>query len=91
MNTLKITKVNNGYILEGWVILEDGVEEERSWVLEEEDDELKVHGALLYFIMDYFGFAGSKHDAERIRIVREKNGVLYWQGRTFVEKKGNGK
>ena len=92
MNTLKITKVDNGYFFEGSVIMEDGVEEKISWVIEDSDeDELKAPETLLYDIMDYFGFAGSKHDAERIQIVREKNGVLYWQGRTFVEKKGNGK
>ena len=68
---LKITRVNNGYTLTGTF----GDEEEPSIdVIEEDDmDELAAGEKLLWSVMDYFNFSGSKHDPERIRVIREKN------------------
>lgn len=66
---LLIERVHNGYLITADLNTED----ERRIVLEENtDDELKAHEQLLYEIMDFFGFVGSKHDKERIRINREK-------------------
>lgn len=62
---LVITSVNNGYIIEP-------CEEPISVIQENEKDELKAHEELLYTVMEYFNFQGSKHDAERLKIVREK-------------------
>ncbi len=43
------------------------------WIIEDdEEDELKSHERLLNEVMDYFVFGGSKHDTERLRIIREK-------------------
>ena len=66
---LTITRVDNGYLLEGpsesdmpmKVVIEDSRE-----------DELKSHEFLLWDVMEYFNFGGSKHDAQRIKIIREK-------------------
>ena len=68
---LKITSVNNGYTLEGTF----GMDEEKSIDVIEEDemDELVAGENLLWAVMDYFNFGGSKHDKERIRIIREKH------------------
>ena len=68
---LKITKVNNGYTLEGTF----GNDEEPSVDVIEEDevDELVSGEGLLWSVMDYFNFGGSKHDKERIRVIRETN------------------
>jgi len=61
---LSITRCDNGYILTGQdfnTVIEDGV------------DELLSHESLLWRVMEYFDFSGSKHDKERIRITREKH------------------
>lgn len=78
---VKIKKVNNGYILYNSDGTEDVVEED-------ERDELKVHEALLWKVMEAFNFQGSKHDPERLRVVREKpNGEVSLCGRRKVRAK----
>jgi len=67
---MTITRVSNGYKItyppnhKGTLITEI--------VIQETEDELKIHEELLWMIMEYFDFSGSKHDIERIRIIREK-------------------
>lgn len=64
---LQITSVDNGYRLRG--------SDESDTVIQENDkDVLSHHEQLLWAVMDYFNFQGSKHDPERLRIVREKGG-----------------
>lgn len=70
--TLKITRGDNGYRL-NWV---DYDEEGRKiqceeYVQDDEQDELRAIESLLWWIINHYGFYGSKHDPERIRIVRE--------------------
>lgn len=77
MWSIKITRVDNGYILE-WE--EDSSEPgetiyHKHVIQEDESDELFHHEGLLWQIMEYFSFGGSKHDPERIRIVRETRKV----------------
>jgi len=68
--TLSITKADNGYVLKG----KSDFGAPMTLVIEEDDkDELKASEALLWEIMEYFSFGGSKHDRERIRITREKH------------------
>lgn len=67
---LRITRVENGYHL--WAPKEDEEEIDREWVLEETEDDLSVHEKLLWEVMEFFNFQGSKHDKERIRVTREK-------------------
>jgi len=62
--SLCITRTDNGYYLTG--------SDEIQTVLQETEDSLSVHEQLLWEVMDYFDFRGSKHDPERIRITREK-------------------
>ncbi len=65
---LTIWREMNCYILEGMV--DDSI---RKWSIEDDEaDELKSHEVLLYEVMNYFGFSGSKHDEERIKPTREK-------------------
>jgi len=64
--SLKIIRVSNGYLLEH----SDG---EKVVVEESLDDNLRDHEQLLFEIRDYFNFQGSKHDMERIQIVRQSN------------------
>jgi len=62
---LLITRVENGYYIKA--------PNEQPYVIQEnEKDELKDHEELLWYIMEYFNFGGSKHDLERLRIIREK-------------------
>jgi hypothetical protein len=74
MSKLAIERTDNGYL----IVFEDTYVDEdqtyiRSEVIQDDDvDELKSGEALLWWIMDWFEFGGSKHDAERIRIVRVK-------------------
>jgi hypothetical protein len=63
-----ITRALNGYIIDG---MSDVGVPYTEVIEDEEMDELKSHEKLLWFIMDYFNFQGSKHDPERIRITRE--------------------
>ncbi len=68
--SLTITRALNGYVLEG---TSDNSGLPCTEVIEDEDkDELKSHEALLWFIMDYFSFQGSKHALERLRVTRER-------------------
>ena len=62
---LKITRVSNGFFLEG----NDG-----NWLIQDTDDPLKSTEELLWDVTEYFLLGGYKHDKERIRIVREKRG-----------------
>lgn len=62
---LKIIRLDNGYILIGSGGMREVVEDN-------ERDELESHYNLLWKVMDHFNFGGSKHDPERIRIIRKK-------------------
>ena len=76
--SLTITRASNGYILSWDEEIETTDEnhpcvETQEWLIESsEGDELNEHERLLWEVMDFFGFGGSKHDAERLRIIREK-------------------
>jgi hypothetical protein len=65
----KIERADNGYLIS----FLDEYNSKIFHVIEEDDnDVLKEHEELHWWIMDYFGHLGSKHDKERLRIVREK-------------------
>jgi len=68
---LVILKVTNGYVVKG----NDPVSREStSHVIEESaKDELLSGESLLWYVMEYFRFSGTKHDKERLRIVRMGN------------------
>ncbi len=63
--SLTITRTDNGYSLKG----SDGTD---SVIEDSEKDELLSGESLLWTVMEYFNFSGSKHDPERLRIVRQK-------------------
>lgn len=67
MTKLCIDRVDNGYI----VTLDPNVEGDPV-VFQDKDNELETFQELLYYIMDYFGHAGSKHDPERIFVEIKK-------------------
>ena len=74
MWSLTISRLDNGYLLTSPDCDGSGSSE---WVIEDGPDgnefiNLSSGEALLWEVMDYFNFGGSKHDAERIRIVREE-------------------
>lgn len=68
--SLKIVRVDNGYELTG-----SGDPLSRVGMVREdlETDQLKSCEQLLWDVMNYFNFGGTKHDPERLRIVRQKN------------------
>lgn len=71
---LTIERVKNGFVLtseEG--PLEKGEDPivDQSVIEDCEDDELKSGEHLLFEVMDYFNFGGSKHDPSRLRVIRE--------------------
>ncbi len=66
---LIIIRESNGYMLDG---ASDGNSRIRTVIEDDEMDELKSHERLLLEVMEYFGFQGSRHDKERIKIIREK-------------------
>jgi len=66
--SLHISKCENGYLCRKET--DDG---DDYFVIEESEvDELKAHEELLWAVMEYFNFQGSKHDKERISIERRK-------------------
>ncbi len=72
--TVKIEKVNNGFILtsdEGVVVIEEN---------ENKDKDCEAIQRLLYAVLEAFGELGSKHDPERIRIEVQRNPEYEAQG-----------
>lgn len=67
MLELTIKRIENGYLLE-W--FEEDVRKLQV-IQEDETDSLSEHEQLLWSIMEHFNFIGSKHDPERIRVLRE--------------------
>ena len=66
---LIIKKVSNGYILEGT----DADGNQCITVIEEnEKDKLQAYENLVWSVLENFGYYGSKHDKERLTMVREK-------------------
>lgn len=62
---LKISRSDNGYRLLG--------SDDADFVIQARlGDELDQHEQLLWAVMEYFNFEGTKHDPERLRVVREK-------------------
>ena len=71
--TLEITRGDNGYKLRWWDELDDGsCVWHEEYIEDDEVDELKSGEELLWEVADHFSLGGSKHDAERLKIVREK-------------------
>ena len=70
-NGLIIERVNNGYIIK-YPKEEEDVLQSKIVIEDNDKDELESHEDLLWEVMKYFNFGGSKHDKERIRITREK-------------------
>jgi len=73
MCSLTISRVDNGYLLTASDLEGEGPAE---WVIEDGDDvaglvNLTSGEALLWEVMDFFNFGGSKHDTGRIRVVVE--------------------
>ncbi len=65
--SLKIVRANNGYILY------NEIEYDPPLVIEDDEkDCLKSHEELLWEIVNYFNFGGSKHDKVRLRVTRVK-------------------
>lgn len=62
--SLQITRVDNGYYLVG-------IDGEKFVIEEKPDDKLHEHEQLLFMVREYFDFQGSKHDKERIVILRQ--------------------
>lgn len=75
---LTITRLDNGYLLKDTGHNDELEEVPKEWVIEDcdeydrGDDSLKSGETLLWEVMEFFGFGGSKNDPERLRIVREK-------------------
>lgn len=65
---VKITRVHNGFVCQ-FKNEDDIIQAEV--ISDEEDDSLKGGELLLWWIIDYFGIDGSRHDAERLTITRE--------------------
>lgn len=61
---LTIERASNGFILSG--------EEVHEVVQEKEDSELEALQTLLYSVLDWAGYYGSKHDAQRLFVRIEK-------------------
>ena len=70
---LEISRGENGYKCRYDEEIEDGeVIYREEYIQDDEGDELKSGEELLWYVLEYFGLGGSKHDPERLRIIREK-------------------
>lgn len=71
--SVEISRGENGYKCGYWVDTEDDQwERKEEYIQDDEVDELKSGEELLWWVLEYFSLGGSKHDPERIRIIREK-------------------
>lgn len=69
-NRLEVERASNGYVLRSC----DSI----TVIEENQTDLMSQHEGLLWEIMEHFSFGGSKHDAERLVIARQKlDGELY--------------
>ncbi len=68
---IRIIRVRNGFVLES-PNEDDSSDIYKTVIEEKEDDELSAGQELLWDIMDCFGLGGSRHDAQRLTITREK-------------------
>jgi hypothetical protein len=72
MWSVTITRVGNGFRMNWDEEGDDGMTIHQEEVMQDdEDDEIKSSERLLWWVMDYFAFGGSKFDEERIVITRE--------------------
>ncbi len=63
---LTIEKVDNGFIISG-----DARREVYSNGYDDSEDLIAIQ-SMLYSVLEYFGYFGSKHDTERLKVVIEK-------------------
>jgi len=76
---MTIERTDNGYVLtfpadissNGHIFLK------RIVIEDDHEDDLCSHEEVLHHVMEHFLFFGDKNKAERIKIVRQKNGVDY--------------
>jgi hypothetical protein len=74
MYEVRITCGDNGFKLSWWEESEDdafGGSNHEEYIQDSDYDELKSTQELLWWILEWTGHTGSKHDPERLRIVRE--------------------
>jgi len=70
---LEIVEGVNGYKLRWRDYLADGSKRWfEAYIVDDEADKLKSGEELLWGVAGHFSLWGSKHDAERLKIVREK-------------------
>jgi len=86
----EIRKVNNGFIMKYYdqeMIMGDSTLTEET-ITDSEEDELLSIEELLWWVKDFFGYFGSKHDAERMGICREfpQSGEIRYQEEIYVLK-----
>ena len=73
MWSVTINRAGNGFRMNWEEEGEDGTAFRQEEVIQDnEQDELRAGEELLYWVGDYFGLLGSKHDPERLRVTREK-------------------
>jgi len=70
--SVRIIRGGNGYRLNWTEDTEDGEIKQEEYIQDDEADELRSTEALLWWILEWAGKMGSKHDPERLRVVREK-------------------
>lgn len=70
-NWLRIERVANGFILKSLGETEEYYIDTEV-IADAEDDELSAGQELLWRVVDYFNLGGSRHDAQRLTITREK-------------------
>ncbi len=67
---LVITRVDNGFVLDGRA---DEGDAKIKWTIQDDErDELKSGEELLWTVADYFGLLGGRHDKERLHICRKR-------------------
>jgi hypothetical protein len=71
MNDLKISRGENGYLLEHDDEYDDGEPRKAFDVIQDDElDDLASGERLLYWVMSHFDFGGSKFDKKRLAIKR---------------------
>jgi len=73
MWSVTINRAGNGFRMNWREEGEDGMTLHQEEVIQDnEQDELKSGESLLWFVMNYFDLGGSRHDKQRLHVIRRR-------------------
>jgi hypothetical protein len=84
MNTLQITRCDNGFGLEWWEETDEDASNHVTVIEDDENDKMKSGEEILWFVMNHFDLGGSKFDKKRLTINRVRGDHYESPSKTIV-------